>query len=429
MNQRIVVSGLGVVAPNANTTEEFERALRCGRSGIRKIDELEHLNFACQIGGRPEGYDDQINKHFDEEARRSMNSNITHAVLAGIQAWESGRLTVPDPLDDEVDWDSGVVMGTGIGGLDIVGKKVVPLTDAGKVRRLGSTCVEQVMSSNVSAKLGGVLALGNQVTTNSSACSTGTEAIVMAAERIRCGAARRMLAGGSEGYSAYTWAGFDSMRVTARGFNDDPERASRPMSATAVGFVPGCGAGVLLLETLESALAREATIYAEYLGGSVNCGGHRMGGSMTAPNPTGVRRCIESALSDADIEGGEVDAINGHLTATFADPHEINNWASTVGRQREKLPYITATKSVIGHGLGAAGAMESVGVALMLHGGFLHGSLNCDDLHSEIAEHEASIVRETTEFDDLRTMVKASFGFGDVNACVVFRHWEPETIH
>ena len=133
------------------------------------------------------------------------------------------------------------------------GEKLVPMTDAGKVRRLGSTMVEQVMGSGISARVSGLLALGNQVTSNSSACSTGTEAIVDGAARIRQGLAERMLCGGSEGASQYSWAGFDAMRVLSRRFNDEPERASRPMSASAAGFVPGAGAGVLHLESLESA--------------------------------------------------------------------------------------------------------------------------------------------------------------------------------
>ena len=184
------------------------------------------------------------------------------------------------------------MIGTGVGGLDTVGERLVPMTDAGKVRRLGSTIVEQVMGSGVSARVSGLLALGNQVTTNSSACSTGTEAIIDGANRIRQGLAERMLCGGSEGASHYIWAGFDAMRVLSRRFNDEPERASRPMSASAGGFVPGSGAGVLHLESLESASKRGARIYAEVLGGALNCGGHRGGGSMTAPNPESVRRCI-----------------------------------------------------------------------------------------------------------------------------------------
>ena len=233
-----------------------------------------------------------------------------------------------------------------------------------------------------------------------------------------------MLAGGSEGATPYIWAGFDSMRVIARKFNDQPEKGSRPMSASANGFVPGAGAGVLVLEDLETALNRGARIYAEILGGHVNSGGQRNGGSMTAPNPEGVQRCIRSALVDADTTPDEIDAINGHLTATFADPGEIKNWSQALKREPQDFPYINSTKSMIGHCLGAAGAIESVAVVLQLHGGFLHPSINCEDVHPEIEAYADKIPHTVKEFPELKIIAKACFGFGDVNSCLIFKKWE-----
>ena len=312
---------------------------------------------------------------------------------------------------------------TGIGGMDTIGSKLVPMVDAKRVRRLGSACVEQVMASGISARVSGQLSLGNMVTTNSSACSTGSEAISIGYERIRRGLAERMLCGGAEAASHYIWGGFDAMRVLSRGFNDEPEKASRPLSASAGGFVPGAGAGVVVLESLESAQARGATIQAEVLGTAVNCGGHRTGGSMTAPNPNGVRRCIEMGLADAGIDGSQVDAINGHLTATGADPREMQAWAAALGRSPADLPPVTATKSLVGHALGAAGGLEAVASVLMVREGFLHPCMNCEDVHPEIEPFAGSIPHETQEAPDLRVLVKASFGFGDVNACLVLARW------
>jgi len=214
------------------------------------------------------------------------------------------------------------------------------------------------------------------------------------------------------------------MRVLAKDWNDRPEAASRPMSASAGGFVPAAGAAVLLIESLESALARGATIRCEVVGGFVNCGGHRGGGSMTAPNPESVRRCIGGALADANVAPREVDAIDGHLTATAADPREVAAWAEALDREPGELPPITSTKSMIGHALGAAGAIESVASVLMVEKGFVHPSLNCEDVHPEIEPHAASIPHALLEKPDLRTLVKAGFGFGDVNACLVFRKWD-----
>jgi 3-oxoacyl-(acyl-carrier-protein) synthase len=193
------------------------------------------------------------------------------------------------------------------------------------------------------------------------------------------------------------------------------------MSASAAGFVPGSGAGALVLESLESAERRGARIYAEVLGGFVNCGGHRMGGSMTAPNPHGVQRCIRGAVSMAGIRPESIDAINGHLTATSADPMEVANWARALELPRGRMPLLHSTKSLIGHALGAAGGIECIASVLELHHGFVHGSLNCEDLHPSIVPYERSIPHATVDRPDLAIIAKASFGFGDVNGCVVFR--------
>ena len=424
MKKRVVVTGLGILAPNGHGIEAFETALRNGDSGIRFIPELQELKFGCQVAGVPQNVDDISSRYFTEEQLLAMNSSIKYASIAAIDAWRDAGFEVPEEDSDHVDWDTGAIIGTGVGGMDTIGNKVVPLTDAGKSRRLGSTAVEQVMSSAVSAKIGGLLGLGNQVTTNSSACSTGTEAILDAMYRIRNGLAQRMLAGGAEGASPYTWAGFDAMRVLNRTRNEEPEKASRPMSASAAGFIPGAGAGVLMIESLDSALERGAKIYAEIIGGAINCGGHRMGGSMTAPNPVGVQRCIQNAMNDAGIEGDQIDAINGHLTATFADSHEINNWAKALGRSEEDFPLINATKSLIGHSLGAAGGLEAIACVLQVYKSFVHGSVNCEDLHEELLSYSNSIVQQTRETPELNIQAKASFGFGDVNACVLFKKWK-----
>jgi 3-oxoacyl-(acyl-carrier-protein) synthase len=425
MIHRVVVTGMGVVAPNANGVRDFELAIRKGQSGLRANAAMEESGFACRVAGVPQGVDAIAESMFEPDLLLAMNSAHRYAAVAAVDAWTDAGLERPALEDDRVDWDSGAVLGTGVGGMDTIGGRLVPFVDAKKVRRLGSTAVEQVMASGISARVSGLLALGNQVTTNSSACSTGTEALSIGCERIRRGLAKRMLCGGAEGASHYIWAGFDAMRVLCRGFNDRPEKASRPMSASAGGFIPGAGAGLLLLENLESARRRGARIYAEVIGTAVNCGGHRGGGSMTAPNPKSVQRCIRAALADAETPPEAVDAINGHLTATGADPGEVRSWAAALERTPETLPPITSTKSMIGHALGAAGAIESVASLLMLSGGFVHPSVNCEDLHPEIEPYAGSVPHALREVPDLRVVIKAGFGFGDVNACVVFRKWEP----
>lgn len=426
MSDRVVITGMGVVAPNGIGLEDYGRALREGRSGLDHIPVMEELNFGCTVAGAPdqEVVDELAEAYFESDELMAMNSSHRFGSIAAVDAWTDAGFERPDPHGDRVHWEAGAVIGTGIGGLDTTGEKLVPLTDAGRVRRLGSTLVEQIMGSGVSARVSGLLALGNQVTSNSSACSTGTEAIIQGLQRIRAGRAERMLCGGTEAATHYIWAGFDSMRVLCRKFNDRPTAASRPMSASACGFIPGSGAGIVHLESLESALERGARIHAEVLGGALNCGGHRKGGSMTAPNPESVQRCIRDALRDAEVESEEIDLINGHLTATGADPVEVANWAAALERDPGNFPTIHSTKSMIGHGLGAAGALESVACVLMLREGFIHPSINCEDVHPEIEPYGDSIPHEAREAPELRTIIKSGFGFGDVNACVIFRRWE-----
>lgn len=417
---RVVITGMGVVAPNGHGLDEFEAALRAGHSGIRFVEELKDLKFGCQVGGIPQGIDKIQAEYFSPDVLMAMNSSMTYAGIAAVDCWRDAGLPEHPPEDGIVDWDTGAIVGTGVGGVDTLGDKVIPGVNAGRTKRLGSTMVEQTMSSAVSARIGGLLGLGNQVTTNSSACSTGTEALIMAADRIRSGRALRMLAGGAEGYSPFTWGGFDAMRVLSRAYNEEPNRASRPMSASTGGFVPGSGAGVLMLESLESAQQRGAHIYAEVLGGHINSGGQRGTGSMTAPNPEGVRRCIRAAIADAEVTPEEIEVVNGHLTGTMADPLEVENWRAALELTPETIPLLNGTKSLVGHALGAAGGIECVASILQLDRGFIHGSVNCEDLHPDLEKFSSRIVRETRD-SSAKTLAKASFGFGDVNACVIFR--------
>ena len=194
------------------------------------------------------------------------------------------------------------------------------------------------------------------------------------------------------------------------------------MSASASGFVPGSGAGSLVLESLESAKQRGAKIYAEVLGGAINSGGQRGGGSMTAPNSISVRRCIKMALKNAGIVSKDIEAINGHLTATGKDPVEILNWSLALERSGLDFPYINSFKGIMGHGLAAAGSMECVAAVLQFKEGQIFGNVNIDDLHPEIEKlvDKSRIPLKTIDFKP-KTIAKASFGFGDVNACVIFR--------
>lgn len=423
MEKRVVITGLGVVAPNGVGLEEFTHAIKNGISGIKHDKELERLQFSCQIAGTPEVSTELSLRYFSQLELRNFNSTgILYGVIAGIDAWQDAGLSMD--ISEEPDWDSGTIFGTGTSGIEKFRESIYKIDDF-QTRRLGSTAVAQTMNSGVSAYLGGKLGLGNQVTTNSSACTTGTESILMAYERIKSGKAKRILAGSTSDSGPYIWGGFDAMKVCSFKHNDSPEKGSRPMSASASGFVPGSGAGALLLEDLDSALARGARIYAEVLGGNVNSGGQRGLGTMTAPNPIAVKKCITDALENAGIKPDDIDAINGHLTATTKDGLEIQNWSEALNRKGKNFPYINSLKSMVGHCLSAAGSVESVATVLQLHHGFVFPNINCEDMHNEVIEViDASRVPQRLIEKELNIIAKASFGFGDVNGCVILKKYK-----
>ncbi len=422
MKKRVVITGLGVVAPNGVGVAAFLNAIRNGISGIRFDAELERLQFSCQISGTPQIADAMKEDNFTPLELRNFNaSGILYGVMAGIDAWKDAGLPIEN--NNEPDWDSGTIFGTGTSGIDKFRESIYKIDDF-KTRKLGSTAVAQTMNSGISAYLGGKLGLGNQVTTNASACTTGTESILMAYDRIVSGQAKRVLAGSTSDSGPYIWGGFDAMKVCTFKHNNQPEKGSRPMSATASGFVPGSGAGALVLEDMETAMARGAKIYAEVLGGNCNSGGQRGEGTMTAPNAMAVQKCIQDALKNSGISASEIDAINGHLTATIKDSLEISNWATALDRNGKNFPYINALKSMVGHCLSAAGSIESVASVLQLHHGFVFPNINCDDIHPEIAAVvDADKIPLQRIEKNIQIVAKASFGFGDVNGCVIFKKY------
>ncbi len=422
MQKRVVITGLGVVAPNGVGLDAFANAIKKGLSGIKHDSELERLQFSCQISGKPELSTELIGNYFTELELRNFNaSGILYGVIAGLDAWKDAGLAILE--NEEPDWDSGTIFGAGTSGIEKFRESIYKIDNL-QTRRLGSTVVAQTMISGVSAYLGGKLGLGNQVTTNSSACTTGTESLLMAYERIKLGQAKRILAGSTSDSGPYIWGGFDAMKVCTFKHNDTPESGSRPMSASASGFVPGSGAGAFILEDLETALNRGAQIYAEVVGGNINSGGQRGSGSMTAPNATAVQNCIRNAVKNAGISPSEIDLINGHLTATSKDALEIENWSIALNRKGNNFPYVNALKSTVGHCLSAAGSIELVASVLQLHQGFIFPNVNCEDLNPEITSIiDKSKIPSQLINANLNIIAKASFGFGDVNGCVILKKY------
>ncbi|HTI58845.1 beta-ketoacyl-[acyl-carrier-protein] synthase family protein [Mucilaginibacter sp.] len=418
MAKRVVITGMGVVSPNGVGIPAFLNAIQNGISGIRFVPKYEDLHMSCHVAGIPEFEWENLKNYISEVSYHGLKgTNIAYGITAALDAWADAGL----PYDtDEPRWETGCVFGNSAPDSEAT-KNVIIKVDNKEVKKLGSRVVEQTMNSGVTSFISGRLGLGNRVVTNSTACATGTQAILMGCEYIQSGLAKRMLVGSGEYIDSYIFGTFDSMRVLSRKFNDQPERASRPMSASYGGFVPGSGAAAFVLEDLDFALARGARIYAEVLGGCANSGGQRGGGTMTAPNPAGVTRCISEAIENSGIKADDIDLISGHLTATMADKYEIQSWAQALGRSGKNFPLTNSVKSMIGHCLSAAGSIESVACVLQIVHGFVHPNINLEDPNPEIL----NVVDETCLpvsmiKKEINIIAKANFGFGDVNCCLIF---------
>ena len=215
------------------------------------------------------------------------------------------------------------------------------------------------------------------------------------------------------------------MRILTSDSNDMPQRGSRPLCKTSLGFVPGGGSGALVLETLESAQERNAKIYAEILGADVNSGGFRNGGSMTAPNSSAVINCMKNTLASSKITSDEIDLISGHLTGTKGDVTEIKNWVVGLNRKQKQFPLINTPKSMIGHCIAGAGSIELVAAIIQMEKSFVHGNYNIKEINPEIsAEISPNCIPRQTIQKEINTIMKANFGFGDLNCTILLRKWK-----
>jgi 3-oxoacyl-(acyl-carrier-protein) synthase len=418
MSRRVVITGLGVVSPNGVGIPAFLNAIREGITGIRFNPLYKELHFNCQVAGLPVFEWDRLRNYVSEITFHGLQGHaLGYGIMAALDAWTDAGNAVGGK---ETIWDTGCVFGSSVSDCEVV-KKIFNRVDAGEAKKLGSRVIEQMMNSSITAYISGRLGLGNRITATSAACATGTQAILMGYEYIQQGIAKRMVVGSSEYVDPYIFGAFDSMRILSRKFNDRPEQASRPMSRSAGGFVPGSGAGAMVLEDLDLALSRGARIYAELLGGACNSGGQRSGGSMTAPASPGVIRCITDAVANSGVSRADIDLISGHLTATGADTMEIQNWCLALGRNGRNFPPVNSLKSMIGHSLSAAGSIESVAAVLQIVYQFVHPNINLEDPNPEILQQIDPECLPVTRLErELRTVAKANFGFGDVNACLIF---------
>lgn len=411
MNRRVVVTGIGLVTPLGVGTEVTWQNLVAGKSGIRRITrfDAEATSMPCTIAG--EVPDFNVETYVNRKDARKMDTFIQYGIAASSMALEQSGFVINDENADRV----GVIIGSGIGGLPSIEKTMQSYLDGG-VRKISPFFIPQTIINMISGWVSMLIGAKGPNSATVTACATGTHAIGDAFEVIARGDADAMLAGGSESCICELGiGGFCASRALSTR-NDEPERASRPWDAGRDGFIMGEGAGVLMLESLESAKARGATVLAEVVGYGMSGDAYHM--TAPAPGGEGGARCMKAALASAGIGPEEVDYINAHGTSTPAgDLAETQGIKSVFGDHAKSL-MVSSTKSMTGHLLGAAGGVEAAFTALALYHGKIPPTINLDNPDPECdLDYVPNQVREV----GIDVAISNSFGFGGTNASLVMR--------
>ncbi|MBI3809684.1 MAG: beta-ketoacyl-ACP synthase II [Nitrospirae bacterium] len=407
MKRRVVVTGLGLITPLGIGVEKTWSALCAGKSGVRRITKFDPSNHACQIAGEVTDFNPA--DYIEKKEIKKMDTFIHYAIGASQMAVDDSGLKVTEENADRV----GVYIGSGIGGLPAIEAYHKVLLDKGP-DRVSPFFIPMVIinlaSGQVSMRIGARGPNSCAVT----ACATGNHCIGDAFRIIQHGEADAMVAGGTEAaITPLCVAGFASAKALSTR-NDEPERASRPFDKERDGFVLGEGAGVLVLEELESARRRGARIYAEILGYGRTADAHH----ITAPpdDGAGAVRCMRLALQDAGLTPDTIGYVNAHATSTMADRIETSAIRQVFGEHARRLA-VSSTKSMTGHLLGAAGGVEAVFSILAIQCGVLPPTINQDVPDPEC---DLDCIPNAARRADVRTVLSNSFGFGGVNACLIF---------
>lgn len=410
--RRIAVTGMGIVSCFGTDVDQFYEQLLAGKSGVVTIEEFPCADYPTRIAGIIRNFD--VGDYMEKKQARRADPFIRYILVAGKKALESGRIDRGSltRLDKP---RCGIIIGSGMGGMSIFYEGVETVL-AKSYRRLTPFFVPYIITNMGGALLAIDIGFMGPNFSISTACATSNFCIHAAAEQIQQGKADLMLCGGAEApITPIGLAGFVAIRALSTR-NEEPAKASRPWDRDRDGFVMGEGAGVLLLEELEHARARGAPIYAEYLGGSVNCDAHH----MTDPRADGmgVALCIEEAIRDAGVAKESINYINAHATATLAgDLCEIEAIRKVFGPHVKNIK-INCTKSMIGHCLGAAGGLEAVATIQAIRTGMLHPTINLD--HPEPALVDLDLVPHIAKSHQIEVALSNSFGFGGHNSTLVF---------
>ncbi|HHG88974.1 MAG TPA: beta-ketoacyl-ACP synthase I [Devosia sp.] len=402
--RRVVVTGMGIVSSIGNSVDEVTESLRTAKSGISRAEEYARLGFRSQVYGMP---DLDWEEALDRRTRRFMGAGAAWNYIAMQQAIADSRLGEEDISNVR----TGLIMGSGGPSTPAI-VQAADITREKGPRRIGPLAVPKAMSSTNSATLATPFKIKGVNYSISSACATSNHCIGNAMEIIQLGKQDVIFAGGGEDL-AWTMSNlFDAMGAMSSKFNDTPATASRAYDRNRDGFVIAGGAGVLVLEELEHALARGATIYGEMTGYGATSDGY----DMVQPSGEGAVRCMQMALETSDCP---VDYINPHGTSTpIGDLREIEAIREVFG---DKVPPISATKSLTGHSLGATGVQESIYSLLMMKEDFICESAHIEELDPEFAD--MPIIRERVDNAGLNCVMTNSFGFGGTNATLIFKRF------
>ena len=410
--KRVVVTGLGALTPIGNTKDEFWNALVAGKSGCAPITafETEHFKtkFACEL----KNYD--VSNFFDRKEARKTDKFAQYAMVASDEAILDAKIN----LDSINKLRVGVIWGAGIGGIDTFQTEVSSFATGNGTPRFNPFFIPKMIAdiapANISIKHG---FMGPNYTTVS-ACASSANAIIDSLNYIRLGHCDMIITGGSEAtINEAGVGGFNAMHALSTR-NESPKTASRPFDASRDGFVLGEGAGALVLEEYEHAVARGANIYAELVGGGLSSDAHH----MTAPHPDGigVTAVMKNCLADAGLNAEDVDAINTHGTSTpLGDVAELKAISRVFGAHAKNIN-INSTKSMTGHLLGAAGAIEAIASIMTMQYGIVPPTIN-HETHDDNIDPELNLTLNVAQKREVNVAMSNTFGFGGHNACIVFK--------
>ena len=413
--KRVVITGMGLCSVFGNDYTSYYDKLLSGQSGVSSIDRFDTSDFPTKFAAQIRNFDSE--GYIDKKNDRRLDDCLRYALVSGNKALEDAGLDAAalENLDKQ---RVGVLVGSGMGGLTVFQDGVKALVEKGP-KKITPFFIPYAITNMGGAMLAIEKGFMGPNYSISTACATANYAFHAAANHIRNGDAEIMIAGGSEApIIPVGLGGFVACRALSQN-NDDPEGASRPWDKSRDGFVMGEGAGVLIMETLESAKKRGARIHAEYLGGAITCDAHH----MTDPRADGlgVSTCIELSIKDAGISVSDINYINAHATSTLVGDVAEVNAVRKVFKDVQNVK-MNATKSMIGHCLGAAGGMEAIACIMAIKTGMLHPTLNQNELEP-IVEGIDTCANEK-KAHTVTAAISNSFGFGGHNSCVIFAPFE-----